>query len=65
MILNCSDYNPLSFLFKYDLSNKSVDVLNVVQHELFKAGIVPETGEEFSTVLDLLIELEKKFYGKK
>lgn len=65
MILNCSDYNPLEFLFKYDLSAKSVDVCNVVQHELYKAGIVPETGDEFNTVLNLLIELEKKFYGKK
>lgn len=65
MILNCSDYNPLESLFKYDLSVKSVDVCNIVQYELYKAGVVPETGDEFNTVLNLLIELEKKFYGKK
>lgn len=40
-------------------------MLNIVQHELFKAGVVPESAQEFEQVLKLLQELEREFYGKK
>lgn len=65
MIINESTYNPLGELFKYNLLIRSTDMLNIVQHELFKAGVVPESAEEFEQVLKLLQELEREFYGKK
>jgi len=65
MILNYTEYNPLKTLFKYDLSEPSVDTLNLIQYELFKGGVVPETPEEFGIVLNMLVETEKAFYGKK
>lgn len=65
MILSDRGYNPLHIIFKYDLTNPTAEALSVIQHELFKGGVVAESAEEFGQVLALLIETENKFYGKK
>lgn len=65
MIFNKSIYNPLETIFKYNLVIPTPEALSVVQHELFKAGIVPETADEFQQVLNLLVETEREYYGKK
>ena len=66
MLFNDREYNPLEVIFKYSLESPiNTDTLNMVQHELNKGGIVAETTDECKSVLHLLIELQKEYYGKK
>jgi hypothetical protein len=69
MILNSHEYNPLPVIFGVlptNLQDITAEILSLIQSELFKAGIVPETIQEFDTVLGLLKELMiKEYYGKK
>lgn len=66
MIINQSDYNPLQEIFKYklDKDDLTVNTLNTVQRELFKAGVIPEDILEFDKVLGLLQELARRYHGK-
>jgi hypothetical protein len=68
MIRNPSEYNPLPTIFSI-LPLKNIDftteILDCIQAELFKGGIVPEDGIEFQQVLALLIDTLKEYYGKK
>jgi hypothetical protein len=69
MLINKSEYNPLGTIFGVLPINEkeyTTEVLDTVQAELFKAGIVPETSEEFKDTLSLLRAfLVKEYYGKK
>ncbi len=68
MILTSHEYNPLPAIFgvlPLKLEDMSVEILEVIQHELFKAGIKPETIQEFDIVLGLLLDTLKEYYGKK
>jgi hypothetical protein len=64
---NVNKYNPLETIFKYQLDDKELttETLDIIQRELFLAGIVPENATEFNLVLNELREIRNKFYGKK
>ena len=64
---NLNKYNPLETIFKYQLDDKELttETLDVIQRELFLAGIVPEDATEFNVVLNELREIRNRFYGKK
>ena len=64
---NVSKHNPLETIFKYQLDDKELttETLDVIQRELFLAGIVPEDATEFNVVLNELREIRNRFYGKK
>jgi hypothetical protein len=48
------------------LGDITAEILGAIQVELFRGGVVPETIQEFDTVLGLLRELMyKEYYGKK
>jgi hypothetical protein len=67
MIYNPSDYNPLPTILSI-LPIKNIEytteILDYVQSELFKGGIVPEDAIEFQQVLGLLEDSLKEYYGK-
>lgn len=66
MIFNDRIYNPLEVIFQVLPDNYiglTTGIMDIIQKELFKAGVVPETGEEFTQVVELLIELKKEFNG--
>lgn len=66
MILNESTYNPLPVILTLEYKNITTTTLDIIQSELFKGGVVPETAEEFTVVYNMLLELLKKeYYGKK
>jgi len=64
---NVNQYNPLEVILKYHLGDKEVtpETLDIIQRELFSAGIVPENSEEFVIVLNELRNIRNRFYGKK
>ena len=67
MILATHEYNPLPEIFRilpYHKENVTPGVLDFIQRELFKGGVVAETSEEFEELLIKLIELKKEFNGK-
>lgn len=67
MIITESVYNPLEEIFKQELEAKylTTETLDIVQRELFKAGIVPENAQEFTKVISLLNKVKKEAYGEK
>ena len=64
---NVNKHNPLETIFKYQLEETKLttETLDIIQRELFLAGIVPENATEFNLVLNELREIRNKFYGKK
>lgn len=64
---NINKHNPLETIFKYQLDDKELttETLDIIQRELFLAGIVPENATEFNLVLNELREIRNRFYGKK
>jgi hypothetical protein len=68
MILKNHEYNPLPAIFgvlPLNIQELTAEILSVIQVELYKAGVIPETIQEFDLVLGLLRELMiKEYYGK-
>jgi hypothetical protein len=62
MIINKSDYNPMPVLVPIITQVRVLTPmeLDLIQHELFKGGIVPEDGDEFKQTLTCLIETIKE-----
>lgn len=66
MIIELTEYNPLAAILMFTkLSDPDVETLEAISQELFRAGVIPESGDEFKQVLDLLIEVEKEYYGER
>lgn len=67
MIINLTEYNPLYVLWNLiplDKNNLSTYILDIMQAEFFKAGIIAENGTEFTKLVDILIEMKKEFNGQ-
>lgn len=67
MIYNESEYNPFSAIYESlptTLETLTVDMVDMIRRELFKAGVVPESDDELEEIMVLmndigLIELQK------
>lgn len=60
MIIKGWNYNPLPEIVKIlpkDKSQVNEQHLNIIQKEMFKAGIIPESEKDVDIILKLLVEL--------
>lgn len=61
MIFNKTEYNPFPAIIKYMADkNKAYSLadMDYIRKELFKAGVVPESDDEFDQTLNLLAEMD-------
>lgn len=59
MILTNHDYNPFPDILQmlsHHLTVLTIPLANDIRRELFKGGVVPESDEEFDTLLDSLAD---------